>query len=305
MSRKRLKKEISLLPFERNDLYGISVTDSQFYGWEIQKFDIIDRWKISQGENVTIAVIDTGCDYNHSDIKDNIIEGISFIDNKDFMDDNGHGTHVCSTIAAINNGIGMVGVAPKSKIIPVKALDSRGQGNLKSLVQSIMWASDSTADIITMSLGSASYSSEIQDAINYGHTKGKIFFCAAGNSGESTEIMYPAACANTIAIGAIDTNLNRTHFTCSGEELDFLCPGQDILGCVPDNKYATMSGTSMANPFAVGCAALYLSKLRQNNSTTKISYQDLIEVFKKSAKDIENPRYRTKKYQGYGIMYPA
>lgn len=305
MSRKKLKESISLLPFERDDLYGLSVYDSQFYGWEIKKFDIIDKWKISQGENVTIAVIDTGCDYNHNDIKDNILDGISFVNNKDCMDDNGHGTHVCSTIAATNNDIGMVGVAPKSKIIPIKTLNSRGQGSLKSLVESILWASDSIADFITMSLGSSSYSSEIQQAINYGHSKGKIFFCAAGNSGESTEIMYPAACINTIAIGAIDSNLNRTSFTCAGEELDFLSPGQDILGCVPDNKYATMSGTSMANPFAVGCAALYLSKLRQSDISIKVSYQDLIETFKKSAKDIENPRYRTKKYQGYGILYPV
>lgn len=303
MSRKRKKLDVSLLPFERSDLYGLSPYDNQFSGWEINKFHIQEKWKESKGEDVVVAVIDTGCDYNHLDIKDNILSGISFVDKKDCMDDNGHGTHVCSTIAATDNAIGMVGIAPRAKIIPVKALDAKGQGNLKSLVEAILWASNSIADIVTMSLGSSSFSKEIQDAINYGHNNGKIFFCAAGNSGENQDILYPAACKNTIAIGAIDSDLKRTVFTCAGEELDFLCPGQDILGCVPNNNYAIMSGTSMANPFAVGCAALYISKLKKRNITA--SLDDIINVFKQSAKDIDEPKYRSKKYQGYGILYPV
>lgn len=305
MRKKKLSGNISLLPYIRHDLFSFSTKEEQFCGWEIKKFNIVKQWRLSKGENVTIAVIDTGCDIYHDDLKDNILQGKNFVDqNKDPIDDNGHGTHVSSTIAAIDNGIGMVGVAPRSKIIPVKALDSEGQGNLKTLVEAILWASESTADFITMSLGATTNSPEIQKAIDYGSKKGKVFFCAAGNEGENSAICYPAACSNTIAIGAIDSKLQRTKFTCSGEELDFLCPGQDILGCVPGNNYALMSGTSMANPFAVACACLYLSYIRKSNPVVKFSMKDYIELFRKNCRDIEESQYRSKKYQGYGILYP-
>jgi len=304
--KKRIKdKKISLLPFIRSDLYSLSTQEQQFCGWEIKKFNITKQWELSRGEDVVIAVIDTGCDINHSDLKDNILLGKNFINSKsDPIDDNGHGTHVSSTIAAIDNGIGMVGVSPRSKIIPVKALDENGHGDLKRLVDAILWASETNADFITMSLGAAQMSGEIQKAIDYGTKKNKVFFCAAGNNGENSSICYPAACSNTIAIGAIDNNFKRTKFTCSGEELDFLCPGQDIVGCVPGNNYALMSGTSMANPFAVGCAALYLSYMRKNNNQIKLSMQDYIDLFRKKCKNLQEEQYRTKKYQGYGILYP-
>lgn len=303
---KRKKEEVSLFPYIRQDLYGLDSSNPQMMGWEIEKFNIISKWKYSQGENVVIAVIDTGCDLDHEDLKDSLVQGKNFVSkNKDPIDDNSHGTHVSSTIAASNNGYGMVGVAPKSKIMPIKALSASGSGNLKSLINAIIWASDSNADIITMSLGSPTRSNEIQNAINYGAEKGKIFFCAAGNSGEDSPICFPAACENTISIGAIDNNLERTNFTCSGYELDFLCPGHNIMGCVPGNKYALMSGTSMANPFAVGCAALYMSFLKNKGIDIKNkNYKEYINDFAKFSKPLQNPKYNNKKYQGYGVLYP-
>lgn len=305
MPRKFYKNKVSLLPYVRSDLYSLSTSEPQFCGWEIKRFNITSQWKLSKGENIKIAIIDTGCDLYHEDLKDNILEGKNFVNPRsEPQDDNGHGTHVASTIAATNNGIGMVGVAPMAKIIPVKALDAGGHGDLKRLIDAILWASDSDADIITMSLGSPFNSLDIQKAIDYGVKNNKVFFCAAGNAGENTEIMFPAACNNTIAIGAIDSGLNRTSFTCAGEELDFLCPGQDIVGCIPDNKYAMMSGTSMANPFSVGCAALYLSYLRKNNPRLNLNAKDFIEAFKKKSQPLKDNRYNSKKYQGYGILYP-
>jgi subtilisin family serine protease len=301
------KNNISLLPYVREDVYGLSPNDAQFLGWEIKKFNIEKQWKMSEGEGVKIAVIDTGCDLDHVDIKNNLLEGKNFVEkNKDPMDRCGHGTHCAGTIAAENNGLGMVGIAPRAKIIPVKALNDSGQGDINNIVNAIKWSSDIGADIISMSLGSKQSLPALENIISYAESKGCIMFCAAGNDGPSTDIMYPAKYSNTIAIGAIDQNLNRTNFTCSGETLDFLAPGHDILSCVPGNKYALMSGTSMSTPFAVGCAALLLSYTR-NNTTNKLkSTKDYINIFKKTAKHLADPRYsKIKKYEGYGILYPV
>ena len=169
-----------------------------------------------------------------------------------------------------------------------------------------MWSADRKVDFITMSLGSHFPSKELELAINYAADKGSIIFCAAGNSGKDTDIMYPAKYDHTIAIGAINEKLERTDFTCSGDSLDFLAPGHNILGCVPGNKYALMSGTSMSNPFAVGCASLLLSYNKKHNKYKLNTAEDYISVFKQSAKDLQNSQYKgIKKYQGYGILYPT
>lgn len=118
--------------------------------------------------------------------------------------------------------------------------------------------------------------------------------------------MYPARYDNVIAIGAIDKNLNRTDFTCSGDSLDFLAPGHEIIGCVPGDRYAIMSGTSMSNPFSVGLAALLCSYNKREKKYKLNNYQDYIDIFKKTAKNLEDPRYKGQiKYEGYGIIQPT
>lgn len=302
-----MKKQYSLLPYVREDVFGLTPDIAQIYGWELQRFDIPKYWKMSQGEGVKIAVIDTGCDLYHQDLKSNIVDGKNFVNtNEEPIDRNGHGSHVAGTIAAANNKTGMVGVAPMSKIVAVKALNDQGNGNLNHIVKAIEWSANYGVDFITMSLGSPYPSQDLQEALKYAASKGCVTFCAAGNSGTDHDILYPAKYDYTIAIGAIDRNLERTDFTCSGEELDFLAPGHEILSCVPGDSYAIMSGTSMSNPFAVGCAALLLSYARKNNMADKLkSYTDYIEIFKKHSINLTNPAYSGKrKYQGYGIIKP-
>jgi subtilisin family serine protease len=188
----------------------------------------------------------------------------------------------------------MVGMSTKTQVFK----------NVETIVKGITWAVDNGADIITMSLGSSNANKNIENAVQYAVKNNVAIFCAAGNSGESYDILYPAKYEGTMSIGAIDKNLKRTNFTCSGETLDFLAPGHEIFGCVPDNKYAIMSGTSMSNPFAVGCASLLLSSLRQKDKNKKLSVEEYISYFKEKAKPLEDQTYRTKKYQGYGILYP-
>jgi subtilisin family serine protease len=299
------KNNVSLLPYISEELHGLSPNDPQEQGWELTKFNIPNLWSKTDGEGVIVSVIDTGCALNHPDLKDNMLEGKNFIkSNSPPEDDNGHGSHVASTIAACDNGIGMVGIAPKTRIIPVKALDNNGSGSIENIIKGIIWSADrGGVNFITMSLGSSRDTPALKDAIDYANSKGCIVFCAAGNSGEEADIMYPAKYEGTISIGAIDSNLNRTDFTCSGESLDFLAPGHNILGCLPGNRYALMSGTSMSNPFAVGCASLLLSYNLKYNRYTLKNYKDYIEILKKSCFSLQNPKYKgIKKYQGYGII---
>jgi len=300
------RKKIGLLPYIREDVSGTPTT-GQFYGWEIQKLNVAKSWIKTKGEGIVVAVLDTGCDLEHEDLKDNLLQGINIINKKlDPIDKNGHGTHVSSTIAASDNGKGMVGVAPRAKIVPVKVLGDSGQGDLKHVVEGIIWAADKGVDFITMSLGSPTPAQQLKNALEYASKKGCIVFCAAGNAGENSDIMYPAKYEYNIAIGAVDENLNRTNFSCSGEELDFLAPGNNIVGCVPGNKYAIMSGTSMSNPFATGCAVLlksYYKKIGRSNSL--ITIDDYISIFKKTTLKLENKKYRDiRKYEGYGIINP-
>ena len=124
--------------------------------------------------------------------------------------------------------------------------------------------------------------------------------CAAGNSGKSQELMYPAKYTDTISIGSINRDLKISSFSCStGSELDFLAPGEGILSCVPDNKYANMTGTSMANPFAAGCGALYLAYCKQKGKSP--NKYDFIEHFEKHSL---KPDYLFNTYQSRGIITP-
>jgi major intracellular serine protease len=300
------RKECKLLPHVRQDLFGLDTQSLQFFPWSIKKFNVEKAWNFSQGEEVIVGVIDTGCDLMHEDLKDNLLVGKNFADDeKDPQDHNGHGTHVAGTIAAINNQFGMVGVAPKTKILPVKVLGNDGSGSNAAVANGIMWAVDNGAKILTMSLGSPYQSRNIERALQYAINNNVIVFCAAGNSGNDVDIMYPAKYPETISIGAIGHNLEVSNFSCCGDELDFVAPGEDIISAVPGNQYAKMTGTSMATPYAVGCASLLLSlRQKQHNSNHLKKNSGYIEEFKKVSIPINGRHANEKNYQGNGIILP-
>ena len=297
----RRRRECKLLPHVMKPVYGLDPNVGQFYPWNIRLFDIDKAWKHSQGEGVTVAVLDTGCDLEHEDLKENLISGYNFVENNQTPQDvNGHGTHVAGTIAASNNNKGMVGIAPKAKIMPVKCLGDNGSGSTLYIAKAVRYAADNNADIISMSLGTSQMSNIIEQAMNYAVQKGCLIFSAAGNDGNSVDIQYPANSNKTIAIGAIDKNLNVSNFSCCGEALDFLAPGEDIISCTPNNTYSRTSGTSMATPFASACAALFLS-LRKRG----FSKEEIIHEFAANAMPLEDPRYKGQEnYEANGIICP-
>jgi subtilisin family serine protease len=304
---KKINKKCSLFPFEREDVLSLQEAE-QKAGWSISSFELPKAWSMSKGEGVRVAVLDTGVDLDHPDLVANLLPGYNFINpGSSPNDDNQHGTHVAGIVAASNNDIGMVGVAPDAKIVPVKVLDRHGNGNLVNVAKGIRWAVDEGGvDLICMSLGSPNPVQEVRKAIQYAESKNVVCFVAAGNSGMTKNIFYPAEYPETIAIGSIDENFKRSGFSNTGENLDFMAPGNRIFSTVPDNWYAVLSGTSMATPFAVGLAALVLSYSRNNKMGVSLkNSEDYRRIFKDHTIPITDELLKDKKfYQGFGIIEP-
>jgi subtilisin len=303
-----MKKIKCKLPFYKISSNIASLAEAkQKCGWEITAFNLPESWKHCQGEGVKIAILDTGCDLDHPDLVENLIPGINIINTKKPPeDDNMHGTHVTGILCASNNEIGMVGVAPKSKVIPVKVLDKNGSGDLSIVSEGIRWAVDNGAEIIGMSLGSPRPTQELRKSIQYADSKGIPVFCAAGNAGRTREIFYPANYPETIAIGSIDENFDRSAFSNTGDDLDFMAPGANIFSTVPDNWYAVLSGTSMACPFAVGVAALLLSYVKSHKTSISLTcasdYRNALKTYATSINSMTNAG--KKFFQGFGIIDP-
>jgi major intracellular serine protease len=293
-----------LLPFKQEDILSAQEV-TQKSGWEITAFNLPAAWQYSQGEGVKIAIIDTGCDLNHSDLKENLLPGKNFVNSRQPPhDDSNHGTHLTGILCAQNNDYGIVGVAPKCKVIPIKALNKDGVGDLRKVAQAIHWAVDEGADFISMSLGSPKKVPVIEQAIQYATQKKVIVFCAAGNAGKTREIFYPAAYPDTIGVGAITEDFNRASFSCTGDDLDFLAPGVKILSTIPDNWYALMSGTSQATPFVVGVCALLLAFVRQHKVDVKLEtaadYRAILKNYTTNTQEFAGKKF----FQGFGIIDP-
>ena len=300
------KYKCKLLPYTKTKYVSL-LNSNQKTGWGITAFDLPKAWQVTQGDGIKIAVLDTGADLDHQDISENLLQGINLIEkNSPPEDDNGHGTHVTGILVASNNDIGMVGVCPKAKVIPVKILDKNGNGNLFLVSDGIRWAADQGVDFITMSLGSPMKVQSVRNAIIYAQSKGVVVFCAAGNAGMTKEIFYPANYKETISIGAIKENFKRADFSCTGMNLDFMAPGENIFSTFPNNSYATLSGTSMACPFAVGVAALLKSFVKSGNSNLILNTtEDYRELFRKHSTDITDVDLTNSKFlEGFGIIDP-
>ncbi|WP_394697893.1 disaggregatase related repeat-containing protein [uncultured Methanomethylovorans sp.] len=214
-----------------------------------------------KGSGVKVAVIDSGIDYTHPDLKANYLGGYDFYNgDSDPMDDHSHGTHVSGTIAAPINGIGVVGAAPEAKLYGLKVFGSTLPGNNTSysnIMAGIEWAVNNDADVITMSLSGPSYSSSLKTMCDYAYNKGVVLVGSAGNTASS--VRYPAAYDSVIAVSAIDSSNKIASWSCYGPEVDFTAPGVNVKSTMPGNSYGYKDGTSMSAPHVTGAIALLLS----------------------------------------------
>jgi subtilisin len=226
------------------------------------------------GSGVKVGIIDTGIDGSHTDLA--VSGGTSFVSGTTWQDDNGHGTHVAGTVAAIaNNGTGVVGVAPGVSLYAIKVLDSSGSGTYSAIAQGIEWAVTNGMDVINMSLGGSQGSTTLEQAVNNAWNRGVVIVAAAGNSGTRSgsgdNIGYPAKYEPVIAVGSVNSSDVRSTFSSTGPALDIMAPGETILSLRLGGGTTTMSGTSMASPHVAGVAALVLAA---NPSFTNAQVRD-------------------------------
>ncbi len=278
--------------------------------------DAFKAWKIHKGsKDIVIAVIDTGVDYNHPDLKNQIWEnslevngqegvdddGNGFVDDyygydfanndNDPMDGNGHGTHCSGTIgAAHNNGIGVAGVMANVKILPLKFLTDRGSGTLENAIKAIDYAVDKNVDIMSNSWGGGGYSQLLKESIERARDKGIIFVAAAGNSTQDNDKRptYPVSYKvdNIVGVSAHTKEDKIASFSSYGKNtMHIMAPGKDIVSTVNRNRYASYSGTSMATPHVSGALGLLLSK-------TSLDYKEVISRLLKTSEPV--PAYRSK-----------
>lgn len=268
--------------------------------WGLKKSDAARAWSVSKGsKDVLVAVIDTGIDENHEDLKTNLwnnpgesgldakgrdkatngidddangfvddVHGWNFVSNNNRLDDNhGHGTHIAGIIGAeAGNKKGISGIAPNVSLMVLKYFDPKvpNTDNLKNTVAAIQYAVKMGAHIINYSGGGTDYSQEEFEAVQLAENKGVIFVAAAGNerSNSDQHHYYPAdyKLKNIISVTAIDPTTEVLPSSNYGTDtVDIAAPGQNILSCLPHNSYGLMTGTSQATAFVTGAAVLVIA----------------------------------------------
>ena len=244
-------------------------------------------WTTTTGQGVIVAVVDSGSG-PHPDLAENLLPGRSIIgtvesqDGRD-IDASGHGTHVAGIIAAVaNNGIGGSGVAPNAKILPIQVLDQAGQGDARDVAAGVRFAADNGARVINLSLGGATESSSLTQAITYANDKGVLVVAAAGNGGAADKPKWPASLDLTLAVTAVDQANNATSFDQRGDYIDLSAPGANIVSTAKGD-YVTLSGTSMAAGFVAGAAALLFA------AEPRVTNAQVRDILLRTATDIGEP----------------
>jgi hypothetical protein len=250
--------------------------------WGLSRLDVDKVRELGTGDGVVVAVIDTGVDASHPELQGRVLPGLDLVDDggDGRKDPNGHGTHVAGIIAGAVDGSGMEGLAPNAVILPVRVLGPDGSGDDADVAYGILWAARNGARVINLSLGGTEQDPLLKDAIREVTQSGVVVVAAAGNSGASGDIYFPAAHPQVIAVGATGPDDRAALYSTRGDYVDISAPGTMILSTWPGG-YRYESGTSMATPFVSAAAAILLGR--------NLAPQEIAVRLVSSAFDLDQP----------------
>jgi subtilisin len=241
--------------------------------WGIDRVDAdVAQSAGKTGDGADVAIVDTGIDDDHPDLRANVGDGEAFVDcrgkncNYSWSDDNDHGTHCAGIAAGVDNAEGVIGVATEATLHAVKVLDSRGSGSFSDIAAGIEYTADQGWDVASMSLGASSGSQTVEDACAYAYGNGVLLVAAAGNSGPCSDCVgYPAAYSECITVSSTTAADGLSSFSSTGPEVELAAPGSEIFSTVIGG-YDTFSGTSMACPHVSGAGGQLLANGDSNTT---------------------------------------
>ena len=264
--------------------------------WGVDRIDADIVWAgtdATTGNGIKVAVMDTGIDNDHPDLKAIIKGGTNTITSGgSYDDDNGHGTHCAGIIAAQHNGEGVKGVAPKIELYSIKVLNRQGNGWYSDFIEGLQWAITNKMQVVSMSFGGTGDDAALHAACDQANAAGIILVAAAGNEGREL-VLYPAAYSTVIAVSATTTSDALASYSSYGSSVDFAAPGSSIYSTYKGGGYATMSGTSMACPHVAGVAALVWGKDKTHTGAEVVTA--LLQ-----AENLGTPGWD--KYYGWGLV---
>ncbi|MFI6013073.1 type VII secretion-associated serine protease mycosin [Streptomyces sp. NPDC051243] len=275
--------------------------------WSLQRIVPDQLWADTKGKGVKVAVIDTGVDIVNAQLRKAVVNGTDFLKKGGTGKTDptvGHGTKVAGIIAARKSDeTGFIGIAPEATIIPIRQNDDQGSGNVRTMIQAIMWAADHGADIINISQDTASkmppqVDEAFRAAIKYAQERDALIVAAAGNNGADGKIKetYPAAYPGVLAVAASDRNNARAPFSQSGKFVGVAAPGIDMVSTVPVGGHCVDQGTSFAAPYVSGVAALIRAK------HPKWTYKQVITQIEQTA---DRTKPNRDDFVGWGVVDPV
>jgi type VII secretion-associated serine protease mycosin len=276
--------------------------------WQLTSLHARLAWRLSTGAGVTVAVLDSGVDATHADLSGQVLPGADFVDGstdgrRDFV---GHGTTVAALIAGRQRSGGVIGLAPRSKILPVRVLDRKNRySDAATVAQGLRWAVDHGARVVNLSLGGTGRSPALADAIQYAYERDVVVVACTGNvaEGDTDEVWYPAREPGVIAVSGLAqarsgsaSSVSLWSGALTGPSTVLTAPATNLLGAKPGG-YWRVQGTSFAAPLVAAAAALVRAHW------PRMSAANVINRLIRTARDL-GPRGRDKVY-GFGEVNPV